>query len=82
LVSSSGQLGLASSSRRFKQDIEDMGDATANLMRLRPVTYHYKQPFDDGSQPIQYGLIAEEVEQVYPELVAHSADGRIETVWA
>jgi hypothetical protein len=79
-VSSSGQLGVATSSRRFKQDIEDMGDATANLMRLRPVTYHYKQPFEDGSQPIQYGLIAEEVEEVYPELVAHSADGQIETV--
>jgi hypothetical protein len=80
LVSSSGQLGVASSSRRFKQDIADMGDATANLMRLRPVTYRYKQPFEDGSQPLQYGLIAEEVVQVYPELVAHSADGKIETV--
>jgi hypothetical protein len=80
LVSSSGQLGVASSSRRFKKDIQDMGDATASLMRLRPVTYRYKQPFEDGSQPIQYGLIAEEVEEVYPELVAHSADGKIETV--
>src|SRR5262249_31299482 len=80
LVSSSGQLGVASSSRRFKQDIEDMGAATDNLMRLRPVTYHYKQPFEDGPQPMQYGLIAEEVAEVYPELVAHSADGKIETV--
>lgn len=49
-------------------------------MRLRPVTYRYKQPFEDGSQPIQYGLIAEEVERVYPELVAHSTDGQVETV--
>jgi hypothetical protein len=80
LVSGSGQLGVTSSSRRFKQDIEDMGDATSNLKRLRPVTYRYKQPFEDGSQPIQYGLIAEEVAEVYPELVAHSADGKIETV--
>ena len=80
LVSSSGQLGIASSSRRYKEDIQDMGDATANLMRLRPVTFRYKQPFEDGSKPIQFGLIAEEVEQVYPELVAHSADGKIETV--
>jgi hypothetical protein len=80
LVSSSGQLGVASSSRRFKEEIQDMGDATANLMRLRPVTFRYKKPFEDGSKPIQYGLIAEEVEQVYPELVARSSDGKIETV--
>ena len=80
LVSGSGQLGVASSSRRFKQDIEDMGDSTDDLMRLRPVTYRYKQPFEDGSQPLQYGLIAEEVDKVYPELVAHSSDGKIETV--
>jgi hypothetical protein len=80
LVSSSGQLGIASSSRRYKEDIQDMGDATANLMRLRPVTFRYKQPFEDGSKPIQYGLVAEEVAEVYPDLVARSADGRIETV--
>jgi hypothetical protein len=80
LVSSTGQLGVASSSRRYKEDIQDMGDATADLMRLRPVTFRYKEAFEDGSKPIQYGLIAEEVEEVYPDLVAHSADGRIETV--
>jgi hypothetical protein len=80
LVSSSGQLGIASSSRRYKEDIQDMGEATADLMRLRPVTFRYKQTFEDGSKPIQFGLIAEEVEEVYPELVAHSADGKIETV--
>jgi hypothetical protein len=75
-----GQLGTVSSSRRFKEDIQDMGDATDGLMRLRPVTFRYKQPFDDGSKPIQYGLIAEEVAEVYPDLVARSADGQIETV--
>jgi hypothetical protein len=57
-----------------------MGEASRALMRLRPVTFRYQKPFADGSQPIQYGLIAEEVEEVYPELVAHSADGQIETV--
>jgi hypothetical protein len=57
-----------------------MGDATEGLMRLRPVTFRYKKPFDDGSKPIQYGLIAEEVAEVYPDLVARSADGQIETV--
>jgi len=75
-----GQLGVASSSRRYKEDIEDMGEASHDLMRLRPVTFRYKKPFADGSKPTQYGLIAEEVDEVYPELVAHSADGEIETV--
>lgn len=79
-IDSNGQLGTFNSSRRFKKEIQSMGDATSNLMKLRPVTYRYKQPYADGSEPIQYGLIAEEVAEVYPELVAHSADGQIETV--
>jgi hypothetical protein len=80
MIDSAGQLGTVSSSRRFKEDIGDMGAASRDLMRLRPVTYRYKQPFADGSKPVQYGLIAEEVAEVYPDLVAHSADGQIETV--
>ena len=47
------------------------------MMKLRPVTFHYKS---DQAHARQYGLIAEEVAQVYPELVAHSADGEVETV--
>jgi hypothetical protein len=80
LVDSSGQLVTVSSSRRFKEDIHDMGDASRDLMRLRPVTFRYQKPLADGSQPVQYGLIAEEVAEVYPDLVAYSADGQIETV--
>jgi len=80
VIDSNGQLGTVSSSRRFKDDIQDMGDTSRDLMRLRPVTFRYKKPFADGSKPIQYGLIAEEVAEVYPDLVAHSADGQIETV--
>jgi hypothetical protein len=80
VIDSNGQLGTVNSSRRFKEDIEDMGDASSGLLRLRPVTFRYRQPFADGSRPIEYGLIAEEVEEVYPDLVAHSADGQIETV--
>ena len=54
-----------------------MTDASSRPMELRPVTFHYKaQP--DG--PLQYGLIAEEVEQVMPELVVRDATGRVETV--
>jgi hypothetical protein len=75
-----GQLGIAASSRRFKKDIHDMDDASAGLMRLRAVTFRYQAPFADGSNPVEYGLIAEEVEQVYPDLVARSADGQIESV--
>jgi hypothetical protein len=73
-------LGTVSSSRLFKEDIQDMGHASSGLMRLRPVTFRYQKPFADGSKPMQYGLIAEEVAEVYPDLVAHSADGQIETV--
>src|SRR6516225_7198921 len=75
-----GQLGVASSSRRYKEDIQDIGEASRGLMRLRPVTFRYQKPFADGSKPMQYGLIAEEVAEVFPDLVARSADGQIETV--
>ena len=57
-----------------------MGDASRALLRLRPVTFRHKRPFEVGSKPIQYGLIAEEVADVFPDLVARSADGQIGTV--
>jgi len=57
-----------------------MGDASDGLLRLRPVTFHYKKPYADGSKPIQYGLIAEEVAEVYPGLVVRGKDGQVETV--
>jgi hypothetical protein len=80
VVDSRGQLGTVSSSRRFKEDIQDMGDSSEGLLRLRPVTFRYQKAFADGSKPIQYGLIAEEVAETYPDLVTHSADGQVETV--
>jgi hypothetical protein len=80
VIDSNGQLGTVNSSRRFKEDIQDMGDASNGLLLLRPVTFRYQKQFADGSKPVQYGLIAEEVEEVYPDLVSHSADGKIETV--
>lgn len=78
LIDGAGQLGTTSSSIRFKDDVRDMGDESANLMQLRPVTFRYKAHGPDG--PKQYGLIAEEVDAVMPELVARSKDGEIETV--
>ena len=80
VIDSNGQLGTISSSRRYKEDIQDMGDASSGLMHLRPVTFRYKKAYEDGSKPVQYGLIAEEVAGVYPDLVAKSADGQVETV--
>ncbi len=74
------QLGTISSSRRYKEDVHDMGAASDALLRLRPVTFRYKKPHEDGSKPIQYGLIAEEVADVYPDLVVRGKDGQIETV--
>ncbi|MGA2197181.1 MAG: tail fiber domain-containing protein, partial [Bryobacteraceae bacterium] len=80
VIDENGQLGTISSSRRFKEDIQDMGDVSSGLMRLRPVTYRYKQPYADGTKPLDYGLIAEEVAEVYPDLVVTNKEGQVETV--
>ena len=80
MIDANGQLGTVSSSRRFKEDIQDMGEASSGLLRLRPVTFRYQKPFADGSKPVEYGLIAEEVVEVYPDLVVKGADGQVETV--
>src|SRR5260370_36906912 len=78
IVDENGQLGTISSSRRYKFDINSMSDATDGLPRLRPVTFRYLAHGDNA--PIQYGLIAEEVAEVYPEMVARNKDGDPETV--
>jgi uncharacterized coiled-coil protein SlyX len=80
LVDSHGQLGTIASSRRYKEDIKDMGASSDGLLHLRPVTFRYKKPYADGSKPIQYGLVAEEVAEVYPDLVVRGKDGQVETV--
>jgi hypothetical protein len=79
-VASNGQLGTLTSSVRFKEDVHDMGEASAGLLSLRPVTFHYKPGYDDGTHLLQYGLIAEEVAEVFPELVQHDAEGRPQAV--
>lgn len=80
IIGSTGQLGTTTSSRRYKDNIADMDAASSALMQLRPVTFHYKTDQNPAGRTLQYGLIAEEVAEVYPGLVVHSADGQIETV--
>ena len=79
-IDSTGKIGTLPSSQRYKDDVRDMNEASRRLFELRPVTYHYKQHAADGSKPIEYGLIAEEVAKVYPDLVVRDKDGQIETV--
>jgi hypothetical protein len=79
VIDSVGQLGTLSSSRKVKDDVADMGDASDVLMKLHPVTFRYKS--HQGAGPVQYGLIAEEVAEVAPGLVAPGRDGEVETVY-
>jgi trimeric autotransporter adhesin len=76
-VSSTGQLGVTVSSERFKTAIVPMGSDTARLEQLRPVSFRLKS---DAKGTRQYGLIAEEVAKVYPELVLRDEKGRIDGV--
>jgi hypothetical protein len=75
-VTSSGRLGVLASSELYKTQISSMG-STAKLAQLRPVSFHLKS---EPNGAVQYGLIAEEVDKVYPELVIHDAAGKIQGV--
>jgi hypothetical protein len=79
LVNSSGQLGTILSSRRFKHEIADLGGESDLLLKLRPVAFYYKPELDD-THTRQYGLVAEEVAQVAPQLVVFDKDGAPQTV--
>ena len=79
VVNSSGKLGVVPSSARFKDNIEPMGKASEMILQLKPVTFCYKEQIDPDRIP-QFGLIAEEVEKVNPDLVVRDADGKINTV--
>jgi hypothetical protein len=78
-VDNEGKLGVFLSARRFKTDIADMGAASEALLALRPVTFHYKPELDKTGIP-QFGLVAEEVAKVNPDLVTHDAKGELSTV--
>ena len=74
-VNSNGQLGTATSSARFKRDIQSMETASETILALRPVTFRYKPELDPTGLP-QFGLVAEDVEKVNPALVVRDADGK------
>jgi hypothetical protein len=77
MIDSAGQLGTASSSRRFKNEIKPMDEASESILALKPVTFHYKS---DKTNTPQFGLIAEEVAEVNPDLVVRDKNGEIYTV--
>jgi len=79
IVNSSGQLGTILSSARFKEAIKPMDTASEAILALKPVTFRYKQELDPDGVP-QFGLIAEEVEKVNPNLVARDEQGKPYTV--
>jgi hypothetical protein len=77
LIDSAGQLGTMSSSLRFKKEIKLMDRASEVILALKPVTFHYKS---DKTGTPQFGLIAEEVAEVNPDLVVRDEKGEVYTV--
>ena len=75
VVGGGGQLGVAASSRKFKDDIKPMEKASEAILALKPVTFRYKKNIDpDGTA--QFGLVAEDVEKINPDLVVHDQEGK------
>jgi hypothetical protein len=72
-IDSAGQLGTASSSRRFKRDIKPIGNASEALLALKPVSFAYKAHKENTPQ---FGLLAEDVAEVNPDLVIYDTDGK------
>ena len=79
VVNASGQLGVAASSARFKDEIKPMDKASEAILALQPVTFRYKHDLDPAGIP-QFGLVAEQVEKVNPDLVARDEQGKPYTV--
>src|SRR6266478_2656914 len=79
IVGSSGQLGTVASSARFKEAIKPMDTASEAILALKPVTFRYKHELDPDGVP-QFGLVAEQVEKVNPDLVVRDEDGKVNTV--
>jgi uncharacterized coiled-coil protein SlyX len=81
IVDSDGQLGTSNSSRRFKKDIKPMDQTSEAILALKPVTFHYKNLDSKKAENTpQFGLIAEEVAEINPDLVVRDPDGEPFTV--
>ena len=78
-INSNGRLGTATSSRRFKEEIKPMESVSESILALKPVTFRYKRGIDPEGIP-QFGLVAEEVEAVNPDLVVRDKEGKPQTV--
>ena len=79
-IASSGRLGRGNaSSRRYKHDIKPMEKASEALYALKPVSFRYNEQYD-ATQTLAFGLIAEEVAEVYPDLVGRNREGKPESV--
>jgi hypothetical protein len=74
-INSAGRVGAPGSSRRFKEEIQSMGRRSEVLYALKPVTFHYKKEIDPQEIP-QFGLVAEEVEKVNPDLIVRDKEGK------
>ena len=74
-----GKLGVFLSAQRYKENIQPMEEVSAALFALKPVTFRYKPEFDKSGTS-HFGLIAEEVAEVSPDLVTHDAKGQLSTV--
>jgi hypothetical protein len=79
LVNTSGKLGVATSSARYKEAVKPMDKASEAIHALQPVTFRYKEELDPDGMP-QFGLIAEQVEKIAPDLVVRDEDGKVSTV--
>jgi len=75
LVNADGKLGTTTSSRRFKDDIKSMDHASEAILALKPVTFHYKKEIDPAGMS-QFGLVAEDVEKVNPDLIVRDKEGK------
>jgi trimeric autotransporter adhesin len=79
LIDSNNKLGTNPSSKRFKENIKPMGKASEALLALKPVTFRYKKEIDLTGRS-QFGLVAEDVEKVNPDLIARDKEGKLYTV--
>jgi hypothetical protein len=74
-IDANGRLGTSTSSKRFKEDIQQMGTTSEALFALKPVAFHYKRQIDP-TRKSQFGLVAEDVEKVNPDLVVLDKEGK------